>query len=79
MMKTKNNLLKPMGVKKVIGFDTSKPRKTYNQVMHKCFKNISDSKVLNTIYKEMQINELVKINNNLNKINYVRFFRESEK
>ncbi len=54
MTKDKNGGLKPMSVRKVIGFDTTKPRKTYNQVMTKCFRNVSDTRVLNSIYKQMQ-------------------------
>ena len=48
------DIFKEWTIKKVIGFDTTKPRKTYNQVMTKCFKNVSDSRVLNNIYKQMQ-------------------------
>ncbi len=52
------NLEQPMKVIKVVGYDENKPRKTYNQVMAKAFKRVTNSTILNSIYNEVSVAEI---------------------
>lgn len=52
------NLDIPMKLTKVVGYDESKPRKSYNQVMAKAFNCVTNTTILNSIYNEVSKGEV---------------------